>query len=157
MLHGSNTLPGDLDIVPDVAPDNLAQLAIVLKHLEACVSQVDHVSSWGRTPEGEWKWTKRDATPIERQALLDWEPDPGDPASFDHLLYTRLGNLDVVPAIAGTYAELIPRAVGLEHGGALVQVAHVADLLATLTVPRRPKDTERVQFLRALLRQNGGT
>jgi hypothetical protein len=156
MLHGGQHMPGDLDIVPDIAPDSLARLASVLKDIEATVSQVDRVSTWGRTVEGEWKCHQREATPEERQALLNWAPTPEDPGSFDHLLHTRFGNLDVVPTIAGTFSELKPRACVIQHGGTTVLVAHVADLLATLTVPRRAKDKERVRFLRNLQMQQEG-
>jgi hypothetical protein len=65
-------------------------------------------------------------TAADRAARAAWAPDPEDPSSFDHLLWTRYGTLDVVPAIA--------------------------DQLATLTVPRRSKDVERVRALRALER-----
>lgn len=37
----------------------------------------------------------------------------------------------------------------------MIQVAHIDDLLAALTVPRRRKDVPRVQQLRALQRQRG--
>ncbi len=156
LLHGGVVLPGDLDIVPDMAAQNLARLASALEDLEATVAQVDFVGGWQRTPAGEWQWHQREATPQERRALLQWTPDPLDPGSFDHLLNTRFGNLDIVPAIAGPYAELNLRAAVIMYSGAAVPVVHVTDLLATLTVPRRAKDAERVRFLRALQRQGAG-
>jgi CHAD domain-containing protein len=45
------------------------------------------------------------------------------------------------------------RAVELQVYSHTVRVAHLDDLLATLTVLRRPKDLPRVQQLRALQRQ----
>lgn len=150
LLHGGQVVPGDLDIVPDLTVQNLVRLAAVLKNLQATVAAVDLVGGWDRTADGEWKWHQREATPQERRALLDRTPDPRDPVSFDHLLQTRLGNLDIVPTIAGPYAELIPRAAAIGCEGARVHVAHVGDLLAALTMPRRAKDAERVQYLRPL-------
>lgn len=152
LLRGAAVTPGDLDIVPDLALDNLVRLACVLKDLNATVANVDHVATWERTTDGEWKWQHRQATPSEREALLSWEPRPSEPGSFDQLLYTRLGNLDIVPVIAGEFSVLAPRATAVQHHGSTVLVAHVDDLLATLTVPRRPKDVERVRFLRSLQR-----
>ena len=101
------------------------------------------------------KWHHRDATQQERQALLDWTPSPLEPGSFDHLFHTRFGNLDVVPVIAGQYAELAPRASSAEYAGTRVLVASVSALLATLTIPRRAKDADRVRFLRTLQQEKG--
>jgi hypothetical protein len=79
-------------------------------------------------------------------------PNPADPASFDYLLQSRHGALDVVPKVSGTYDALIARAVPLEIDGISVWVESVGDLLATLTVPRRAKDRDRVEQLRAIQR-----
>ncbi|MBX3638458.1 MAG: hypothetical protein KF683_24055 [Rubrivivax sp.] len=153
LLHGGPVQPGDLDIVPDLAADNLARLAGVLADLEAVVSDVDHIGSWERAADGEWTWHRRPATPAERESLRSWQPRPADPASFDQLLFTRLGNLDIVPVIAGEHATLAARASAVAHHGVTVLVAHVDDLLAALTVPRRAKDVERVRYLRRLQRE----
>ena len=80
------------------------------------------------------------------------ESDPTDIAAFDHLLQTRLGTLDVVPEIAGTYEKLRDRALPVDLEGRTVWVESVADQLATLTVPRRGKDRDRVQRLREIQR-----
>ena len=63
---------------------------------------------------------------------------------------TLVGN--VVPEVSGTYDELIARAVRLNSYGVSFWVESVEDLLATLTVPRRAKDRERVERLRAIQR-----
>jgi hypothetical protein len=47
---------------------------------------------------------------------------------------------------------LIARAVPLDIDGLRVWVESIADLLATLTVPRGAKDRDRVEQLRALQR-----
>jgi hypothetical protein len=62
------------------------------------------------------------------------------------------GALDVVPEVSGPYGDLIARAVPLDIDGLRVWVESIADLLATLTVPRGAKDRDRVEQLRALQR-----
>ena len=59
------------------------------------------------------------------------------------------GNFDVVPEVSGTYDALMQRAIRLPAYGQAIWVAHVDDLLATVTVPRRTMDIPRVQALRA--------
>jgi hypothetical protein len=71
----------------------------------------------------------------------------------DATLATRCGNLDVVPKIAGTYETLRPRAVARPWRGFTAYVAHIDELLARLTVPRRDKDRDRVSALRNIQRQ----
>jgi hypothetical protein len=83
-------------------------------------------------------------------------PNPADPASFDYLLQSRHGAFDVVPKVSGTYDDLIARAVPLKIDGLRVWVESVEDLLATLPVPRRAKDRDRVEQLRALHRAPPG-
>lgn len=150
LLQGGQVVPGDLDIVPDLGTPDLVRVASALKALQATVAEVDLVGGWDRTADGAWKWHQPEATPKERPAPLDRTPDPRGPGSSDHLLHTRLGTLDAVPTIAGRYAELIPRAAVVGCEGACVPVAHVGDLLAALTMPRRAKDAERVRYPRTL-------
>jgi hypothetical protein len=57
-----------------------------------------------------------------------------------------------VPEIAGRYEDLRSRAVSVETRERSVWVESIADQLATLTVPRREKDRERVAGLRAVQR-----
>ena len=83
-----------------------------------------------------------------------WRPDPEDPSSFDRLLVTRLGALDVVPEVSGTYGDLARRATGVQAFGHRVLAASVADQLAALTVPRRAKDRRRVDALRERQRRH---
>lgn len=90
------------------------------------------------------------ATGHRRAGILGAVPDPRDPSSFDHLLQSRHGAIDIVPTISGTYDELMPRAVTVEVAGQHVWVQSIHDVLATLTVPRRSKDRDRVEQLRAL-------
>ncbi len=148
--HGLELEPADLDIVP--APDraNLERLLAVLAEIEAWPQ--GPFGHWERQSNGEWKWFQR---PTAREELEAWAPNAGDVATFDALCTSRCGNLDVVPVINSTYAELKPRAVRVHADGHDLWVAHPDDLLARLTVPRREKDIARVQALRQLQRRRG--
>lgn len=141
--------PGDLDIAPDMEPPNLERLAHVLHDVEAQPDPDLAPGRWTMGPDGEYRWVEEPITQEVVAARAAWRPEPEDGASFDALFRTRLGNFDVVPFVAGTYGRLRRRAVEREIGGRRVRVAHVDDLLATLTTARRKKDTERVRELRA--------
>lgn len=148
MLHGVELgrEPGDLDVIPATDRANLERLARVIDELEASITDL---GEWTTTEAGEQKWMQRDATAEE---LAAWRPDPENLATFDDLMHTRLGNFDVVPRIAGTYDELLPRTTLIRAFGRTVRIASITDLLERLTVPRRAKDRGRVDQLRALQR-----
>jgi hypothetical protein len=57
-----------------------------------------------------------------------------------------------VPEVSGTYEELMPRVEELHVDGQTVFVEAIHDLLTTITVPRREKDRDRVEQLRAIQR-----
>ncbi len=146
-FHGVDVMPGDLDVTPALDAANLSRLAELLDDLQASPASL---GDWTLDDAGERRWIER---PTTADVLLAWRPDVSDPASFDHLFRTRLGNFDVVPDLAGSYEQLRSRAVERSHAGLPVWVAHVDDLLARLTVPRRPKDRERVEGLRRVQRE----
>jgi hypothetical protein len=148
MLHGVDLEPGDLDVTPALDRENLGRLAAALRSLDARPDP-DGFGSWVTDPSGERRWVPREPRPDEAA----WQPDADDPRSFDHLFVSRLGAVDVVPEVSGTYDELAPRAVALTVAGRPVHVESIEDLLATLTVARRERDTGRVRALRALQRQ----
>ena len=152
MLHGVSLVPGDLDITPALDSDNLSRLARVLESIEARQDPRAPFGHWERGADGEHHWVETAATPEAVAARASWRPDPADPTSFDHLLQSKHGALDVVPEVSGTYDELIALAVRLDIDGVPCWVESVEDLLATLTVPRRTKDRERVERLRAIQR-----
>ena len=139
-------VPGDLDIVPETSSENLAQLAHVLKEIDARSRPI--TGRWQTTEDGGFRWAAF-APDHPLYGMRITEPDPNEISTFDSLFLTRYGELDIVPLIAGTYGELIQRAATMTvHGVPDVRVASVADLLAHLTVPRRAKDAGRVQALR---------
>jgi hypothetical protein len=155
-LHGVTLVPGDLDITPALDVDNLTRLAAVLESIEAGQDPNAPFGHWQRGDDGEQHWIKIAPRPEALAARASWMPNPADPASFDHLLQSKHGALDVVPEVSGTYDELIDGAVSLELDGITVWVESVGDLLATLTVPRRAKDRDRVEQLRGLQRAGPG-
>lgn len=149
-LHGVALVPSDLDVTPALDRDNLERLARALDELGAQRYPDEPFGQWELGDDGERHWAQFEPTDTDRQARAQWRPDPANVGSFDHLLRTRHGTLDVVTEIAGTYEALRPRAVAIEINGRHVWVESVTDQLATLTVPRRKKDLERVRALRAV-------
>jgi hypothetical protein len=152
LLVGVVVEPGDLDVTPAGDGANLERLGQALEDLDARQYPDEPFGRWAISEDGERRWVEFEPTDADRTARAAWRPDPADIASFDHLLQTRLGTLDVVPEIAGTYEELRDRALPVDVEGRTVWVESVADQLATLTVPRRGKDRDRVQRLREIQR-----
>lgn len=137
MLHGVDLVPGDLDITPARNRDNLERLARALERINARQYEDAPFGHWETNADEEHRWITDDATPDRLEARANWTPNPNDPATFDYLLDSDHGSIDIVPAISGTYEELAPRAASMERGGHVILVEAVSDLLATLTVPRR--------------------
>jgi hypothetical protein len=153
MLHGVELEPGDLDITPALDRENLSRLARVLEIIEACQNPDGKFGQWEIEADGERRWVEREPTTQDIAARSAWQPDPADPESFDYLLQSKYGAIDIVPEVSGAYEDLIGRAVMLSVNGQKVWVEAIHDLLATLTVPRREKDRDRVQQLRAIQRK----
>ena len=123
----------------------------MLEHLEARPGSAS--GRWAVQPNGERKWVSDKLTAGEVAAFREaWRPEPDDLSTLDHLFTTRHGNLDVVPELAGSYDVLKARATLMQVFKREVYVANIDDLLATLTVPRREKDRERVIKLREVQR-----
>jgi hypothetical protein len=99
------------------------------------------------------RWVKDPSTPENFAARANWSPDPSDPTTFDYLLDSDFGSIDIVPVTSSTYEELAPRATTLERGKHSVFIEAVSDLLATLTGMRREKGAGRVQELRYMQRR----
>jgi hypothetical protein len=140
--------PGDLDIIPQVALDNLSRLAIALGEMEA--RPLGPFGHWTVIANGEFRWVTH---PTTEEELDQWRPNTKDLLSFDHLFTTKHGNFDVVPEIAGTFDVLNERAIAREVGSIVLRVCHVDDLLARITIPRREKDIPRVAVLRSIQRE----
>ena len=151
-LHGVSVEPGDLDVTPASDQENLSRLAAALEEVDADVDPEEPFGRWETGDAGERRWLAFEPTDADRKAREEWRPRPDDPASFDQLVRTRFGALDVVPEIAGSYEELRRRATLIEVDGRSVWTESIEDQLATLTIPRRRKDADRVQALRAIQR-----
>ena len=152
LLRGVQLEPGDLDVTPSLDAENLRRLTQALIDVGAHLDPEEPFGRWTMGEDGERHWVEYEPTAADREARAQWRPNPSDIASFDHLMRTRHGTLDVVPEVAGTYEELRPRADPIDVGGRIVWVESLADQLATLTIPRREKDAKRVQALRAMQR-----
>jgi hypothetical protein len=152
MLHGVALEPGDLDITPARDEDNLWRLARVLELIEAHHDPDAPFGQWERADDGEQRWVQREPTAEDMAARAAWRPDPADVASFDYLLQSKYGAIDIVPEVSGTYQELMLRAVEIKVDSESVLVEAIHDLLSTITVPRREKDRDRVRQLRAIQR-----
>jgi hypothetical protein len=150
-LHGVDLEAQDLDIVPATDTTNLKRLVRTLQVLEA--RPPGPFGQWLPSSDGEVKWVARRTTEEE---ILAWAPNVHDVSSFDHAYRTRFGNLDIVPSVAGTYEVLKRRAVQIPADGCNPWVAHIDEVLARLTVPRRTKDAFRVSQLREIQRVRGG-
>jgi hypothetical protein len=152
-LYGTSVKSGDLDITPDLDGQNLRQLVEVLRVLEAAPSGPP--GHWEVQSSGEKRWViDEDVAQSTHQSDL-WMPDSERLETLDHLFTTRYGNFDIVPDLVGTYHRLMERAERLPAYGQFIWVAHVDDLLATLTVPRRSKDADRVRQLREIQYRRG--
>jgi hypothetical protein len=137
MLHGVTLEPGDLEITPARDEENLKRLARVLGIIEARQYADAPFGQWETDTGGEHRCVEREPTREDLAAREGWQPDPHDPASFDHLLQSKYGAIDIVPEVGGTYEELMPRADELHVDGQTVFVEAIHDLLTTITVPRR--------------------
>lgn len=151
-LHGVSLEPGDLDVTPAIDQENLDRLAAALQEVGADLDPEEPFGRWETSENGERRWLAFEPTDAHRKAREEWRPCSDDPASFDHLVRTRFGALDLVPEIAGSYDELRRRATSIEVNGRSVWIESIEDQLATLTIPRRPKDADRVRALRAIQR-----
>lgn len=143
--------PGDLDIVPETSRANLSRLAEALREMHAESWPV--TGRWITDGNGDVRWEAyAESHPLYGNRIND--PDPDDLTTFDSLFSTDHGELDIVPAIAGIFADLEPRASRMTvHGVPDVPVSSVEDLLTRLTVPRRAKDAGRVRGLREAQRR----
>lgn len=128
--HGSPLPTEDVDVTPEASGANLDRLATALRALEARVRHPD-------IPEG--LPFSCDATSLA--AAIFWN------------LTTPFGDLDIsfTPAASTGYASLAPGAVVIDFRGVPVQLASLADIVASKTAANRPKDLRALPVLRELL------
>ncbi len=131
VLNGAPIATFDLDVVHARSQDNLDRLAAALKDLEARYRDLGG----------------RDLRP-ETSALA------GD---GHHLLLTRCGPLDVLGQIGNgrRYEDLLPDAVTINVGSAIVRVLGLSTLIRTKEEAGREKDLAVLAILRQTLRESG--
>lgn len=131
-LHGGPLPTEDVDVTPDMSPDNLTRLSHALRDLEARVRHPD-------IPDG--LPFAHDATSLA--GSLFWN------------LTTVHGDLDLSFTPAGTsgYPSLAPDAIRLRIGGVEVAIASLADIVRSKAAADRPKDHRALPVLRELLAQ----
>lgn len=136
VIHGSAMPTFDVDITPEVAPENLARLSDALRALNARV-RVDGI------PEG-----------------LPFAHDAESLAALTTLnLVTDAGALDVAmhPAGVANYAAWARDAISIEVFGVPVAVAALESVIASKEAAGRPKDALALPMLRALLERRRGS
>ena len=131
-LHGSPLPTEDVDVTPELTPDNLTRLSEALRDLDARVRHPD-------IPEG--LPFAHDATSLA--STVFWN------------LTTRHGDLDLSFTPAGTtgYGSLAAEAIRLRIGGVEVAIASLADIVRSKDAADRPKDRRALPVLRELLAQ----
>jgi hypothetical protein len=131
-LHGSPLPTEDVDVTPEMTPDNLTRLSQALRDLDARVRHPD-------VPEG--LPFAHDATSLAGSVF--WN------------LTTRHGDLDLSFTPAGTtgYGNLASDAVRLRLGSVEVAIASLADIVRSKNAANRDKDRRALPVLRELLAQ----
>ena len=131
--YGVPVDPRDFDMAPELAPENLARLAQVLR-------------CWGARPVPEPDWPAG-LTPEECER---WRPDPPTSENLDHLMETPLGLFDVVPTRSLAYSDLMRRALPAVFEQWTIPVAHPSDLIAALRL-KKAKHQARLPHLNDIL------
>ncbi|MBC7374986.1 MAG: hypothetical protein H7323_13445 [Frankiales bacterium] len=128
--HGSPLPTEDVDVTPEGSRSNLTRLAKALRALDARSRHPD-------LPEG--LAFSCDATALA--AAIFWN------------LTTPFGDLDIsfTPAASTGYASLASGAVVIDFHGVPVQLASLADIVASKAAANRPKDQRALPVLRELL------
>jgi hypothetical protein len=131
VLNGAPIATFDLDVVHSRSQDNLDRLAAALKDLEARYRDLG-----GR----------------------DLRPDTGGLAGDGHhLLLTRCGPVDVLGQIGNgrRYEDLLPDAVTINVGNAIIPVLGLPALIRTKEEAGRDKDRAVLGILRRTLLESG--
>lgn len=126
-LYGAAIVPNDLDVVPDLAADNLARVADCLAKISAipCVCG----PGWGA------------AETI--QTCRAWTADPPTADNLDYLFVTELGMLDIVIKLADPYQTLASDAAQMEVADVPFLACDPRRVLRALEPRKRKKDRLR--------------
>jgi hypothetical protein len=131
-LYGAGTVTFDVDVVPDLAPDNLARLSSALEELDARI-RVDGIA--GGLP------FDHDARSLGSMNVIN--------------LVTNHGDFDVTfhPSGVSSFSEWDDHAGDVEALGVHFRLASLADVIRSKEAAGRPKDQIAVPILRELLRR----
>ena len=138
-LHGADLEPNDLDVVPDLTPDNLARIAACLEELGAVKAYLD---GWGGA-RGTYK------------ACLAWRADEPSAAHLDWLYVTPFGLLDIVIEFAEPYATIMQDAQKVSLAGHAIWASDPRRVLRALEDRSREKDRARAEVYRRMRRKFG--
>ncbi|QHQ34489.1 hypothetical protein [Algicella marina] len=136
-LHGAKLVPNDLDVVPELSPENLARVAECLRSLNAVRAYLD---GWGGATLAECE---------------DWRVGAATAEALDWLYVTPLGMLDIVVEFAAPYAELMQGAIELEAAGVPYRACDPRKVLRALERRDRSKDAARRAEYARLRRELG--
>lgn len=128
VVHGSQRVTTDVDVVYSRDPDNLERLAEALK--------LHHPYLRGAPPGLPFRW---DARTIQ--------------GGLNFTLTTDLGDIDFLGEVAGggTYEQLLPFTLELEAFGVTCHCVTLDRLIQLKRAAGRPKDIEAIAELQALL------
>ena len=143
IARGARLTTGDADICPALNGENLGRLARALDELQA---RRRHIEGFPHLDVDSWQNVPRVAE------------------SFDSVLETPYGELDVVPYPYGPrgkeervdHARLAAAATTLDAFGQLLHVASLGDLVASKLSAQRPKDEAVRAELERLIRVRTG-
>ena len=132
VVHGSDMATFDLDVTPERRRDNLARLASALQELNAAVRVDGAPKGVPFVPSGEF---------LANVTMLN--------------LTTSFGDLDLVMTPAGLagYDAVAADASEIEIDGVIVQIASLADVIASKEASDRAKDRLTLPGLRVLQRK----
>lgn len=132
--HGALNPTLDLDCVAERTAGNLARLAAAMRELNAHL----RVAGLDDTEAAQLP-VQIDADSLARMELSTWRTDAGD--------VDILANIPDRGGELRGYAQLAERAITLELDGVVVQVAALADVIASKEWADRPKDREALPEL----------
>lgn len=138
-LHGGDLQPNDLDVVPDLSPENLENVAACLAELDAVAAYLD---GWGGARG-------------TLEACRAWRPDRASAVHLDWLYVTPFGMLDIVIEKAESHDALMEGATWREVDGAACWVCDPRRVLRALEGRQRVKDDARRAVYREMRRRFG--
>ena len=128
--YSSELLPNDLDVTPSLETANLLRVAALLAELDAIPI---HNPAW------------KDSLTVEQ--CHAWKPEPASEEQLDHLFVTKLGLLDIVPRLCGTYEELVAEAAHVDAFGEELLICDRNEVLKRMPARPRKKDQRRAAQL----------